>query len=310
MNSSLQSLLALEEFIGDIVSMQKVWSFVPEAQLLRTLVDIKKIHTSTDPQRKRLLLFSFKKTVSDQAPAFRSNLQNDAYEFLTTVLAHMRGLSPLLHKVASHLGTRYTCPVESHLVFKMDITRMCKSCDIRSLRQEEFTNLSLDLIPEATVEQMLQLYLTETQLEYKCNCGGTESAQRFSFATLPEVLLLHLKRFRCTSVCKLEKANDPIRLPANMVVYTRKGNVQYSLISSISHFGVLELGHYICDSVHPGTDLGESSDRWLTFNDSQVCETSGSHICKERQHTAYILFYKKQGVQERWTDEPHQDVET
>lgn len=96
------------------------------------------------------------------------------------------------------------------------------SCDIRSLRQEEFTNLSLDLVPEATVEQILQLYLTvhpiasfkpcdkhthvhmssacvlsmqlfflcvceqESQLEYKCNCGGTESGQRFSFATLPE----------------------------------------------------------------------------------------------------------------------------
>lgn len=42
----------------------------------RILVEIKKIHTSTDPQRKRLLLFAFKKTVSDQAPAFRSNLQN------------------------------------------------------------------------------------------------------------------------------------------------------------------------------------------------------------------------------------------
>lgn len=36
---------------------------------------------------------------------------------------------------------------------------MC-SCDAQSLRQEEFTNLSLDLVPEATVEQMLQLYLT------------------------------------------------------------------------------------------------------------------------------------------------------
>lgn len=34
------------------------------------------------------------------------------------------------------------------------------SCDAQSLRQEEFTNLSLDLVPEATVEQMLQLYLT------------------------------------------------------------------------------------------------------------------------------------------------------
>lgn len=50
----------------------------------------------------------------------------DAYEFLTSVLAHMRGLSPLLHKVAACMGTSYTCPVETHLVFKMDISRTCK----------------------------------------------------------------------------------------------------------------------------------------------------------------------------------------
>lgn len=119
MNSSLQSLLALEDFIGDVVSMQKVWSFVPEAQLMRcrythahsdshalwplkiwqqdccwpglsccrTLVDIKKIHTSTDPQRKRLLLFSFKKMVSDQAPVFRSNLQNVSLPVQSCTLA-------------------------------------------------------------------------------------------------------------------------------------------------------------------------------------------------------------------------------
>lgn len=53
-------------------------------------------------------------------------------------------------------------------------------------------------------------------------------------------------------------------------------------------------GHYICDSVHPRKDPGDSSDRWLTFNDSQVFETSSSHVCKERQRSAYILFYKKQ----------------
>lgn len=37
---------------------------------------------------------------------------------------------------------------------------------------------------------------------------------------LLRVLLLHLKRFRCTSLYKLEKAYDPIRLLENMVVYT------------------------------------------------------------------------------------------
>ncbi|KAL3307615.1 hypothetical protein Ciccas_013868, partial [Cichlidogyrus casuarinus] len=32
---------------------------------------------------------------------------------------------------------------------------------------------------------------------------------------------------------------------------------------------------------------------WLTYNDAQVLHTTGSAACEEQQHSAYILFYKR-----------------
>ena len=56
----------------------------------------------------------------------------------------------------------------------------------------------------------------------------------------------------------------------------------------------LLLGHYICDGVHPDERPDTPTDRWLTFNDAAVYETTGVSVCRERQKSAYILFYKRQ----------------
>nr|XP_046244860.1 ubiquitin carboxyl-terminal hydrolase 26-like [Scatophagus argus] len=126
MNSSLQSILALEDFVRDISRMEQVWSSVPQGNLMRSLMKIRDVHTSTDPKIKSSLLHSFKKTISIQAPEFRDNQQKDAHEFLTAVFSQMRSLGPLLKETAALKGISYTCPVEDHLVFSMDSTRTCK----------------------------------------------------------------------------------------------------------------------------------------------------------------------------------------
>ncbi|XP_035535009.1 ubiquitin carboxyl-terminal hydrolase 37-like [Morone saxatilis] len=297
LSSCLQSLLTLEDFIRDLSSQEQVWTSVPKAQLIRRLMAIRDVHTSTDSERKGRLLRGFMKALSVQAPEFGElgNLQKDAHEFLTSVLDQIRSLSPHLQVVAASTGRRYTCPVDDHLVFRMEHTRTCKRCGLQSTRQEEFSNLSLDLVPGGSVEDMLQDYVEETELEFRCECGGNTSGQRSAFVTLPRVLVLHLKRFRFTPAFQQVKVHDPVGLLRDMVVSSNQDAGCYSLVSAISHFGSTgEAGHYICDSVHPDDCPDEPTDRWLTFNDSWVNETTGESVCEQRQESAYILFYKRQ----------------
>ncbi|XP_049453268.1 ubiquitin carboxyl-terminal hydrolase 37-like isoform X2 [Epinephelus fuscoguttatus] len=293
MNASLQSLLTLEDFIGGISRMEKVWSLVPEAQLMRSLMDVRGVHSSIDARVKIPLLKSFKDVVSAQAPEFWDTQQKDAHEFLTTVLEQMRGLAPLLQETAAFMGTHYTCPVEDNLVITIENTRTCKSCGAQSVRQEESTNLSLDLIPGGSVEEMLQEYLKETEVEFRCDCGGNKSSCRSSFLTLPQVLILQLKRFRYSPFFELEKVDDPVRLTRDLPVSSTQDGGCYSLVSAISHFGSTEMGHYISQGIHPDHNPDKPDDHWLTYNDSMVFKTSGKLVCEQRKRGAYILFYKR-----------------
>ncbi|XP_031148544.1 ubiquitin carboxyl-terminal hydrolase 37-like [Sander lucioperca] len=302
MNSSLQSLLILEDFMRDISRMERVWRSVPEAQLMRRLMEIRDTHTSTHSQTKAPILHSFLEAVSLQTPEFRNILQHDAHEFLTSVLEQMRSLAPLLQEAAARMGRRYTCPVEDHMVFMMENTRTCKSCGARSTKQEEFTNLPLDLVSGVTVDDLLQEYL-KLRSTWCRRCSpliDTFAAhllqERSAFGNrirVQLVLILQLKRFRFSPFLELKKADDPVTLLRDLVVSSAQGGSCYSLISTISRFGCTERGHYICDGVHPDDSPDDPSDRWLSFNDSVVFETTGSMVCEHQQQEAYILFYKR-----------------
>ncbi|CAJ1086493.1 ubiquitin carboxyl-terminal hydrolase 37-like [Xyrichtys novacula] len=158
MNSSLQSLLTLTRFVRDIRSQEEVWSLIPEAQLMSYFMDIVRLRDGGDTHLKLSALGKFKWLLSIQAPEFADHHQKDAHEFLTAVLGQMWDLAAPLRQVASILGRSYRCPVERNLVFRMQNCRKCKRCGSASEREEEFLNLSLDLIPGGSVQQMLQEY--------------------------------------------------------------------------------------------------------------------------------------------------------
>ncbi|XP_026026448.1 ubiquitin carboxyl-terminal hydrolase 37-like isoform X1 [Astatotilapia calliptera] len=293
MNSCLQSLLNIEEFIRDIRRQEVLWSTDPEAQLLRRLIDVRDCHESTDYGLKDHHLRAFKKAFSSQAPEYTGSAQKDAHEFLTLFLNEVKRLAPHLERNAALLGQSYTCPVEEHHIFKMENMRTCKSCGHQSSQHEDFTSLSLDLVPEGSIINMLETYLKEQEIEFRCDCGGTASELKSSFDTLPRVLILHLKRFGFTQTYNIKKVDDPVRLQRDLVVPSNQGGGCYSLVSIISHYGGTESGHYICSSVHPEESQHSTSDRWLTYNDAQVLHTTGSAACEEQQHSAYMLFYKR-----------------
>ncbi|XP_038556171.1 ubiquitin carboxyl-terminal hydrolase 37-like [Micropterus salmoides] len=170
---------------------------------------------------------------------------------------------------------------------------MC-SCGARSTREEDFTNLSLNLVPGGSILEMLQDYLKETELDFRCDCGSSTSSLQYTFATLPKVLILHLKRFRFTPSLQLEKLSDPVDLFRELLVTSSRADGWYSLVSVISHLGSSgNKGHYVSNGVDPDVELDDPADRWLTYNDSLVTQTTGASVRKWRQETAYILFYQR-----------------
>ncbi|XP_016519415.1 uncharacterized protein LOC107833800 isoform X2 [Poecilia formosa] len=186
MNASLQTLLTLKEFVEDIKSQEDVLALCPEAQLMRCFLDIVKCHGSPDSRLKLEVVIRFKKVLSFQAPEFGYEGMKDAHEFLTAVLDQMKNLLPPLTKTAATIGKRYRCPVQTHLEFKMRNTRMCKGCGVKSIREESFIMLSLDLIAGGSVQNMLNVHQKERQLEFKCECGGNTSVLQSRFLTLPK----------------------------------------------------------------------------------------------------------------------------
>ncbi|XP_059901448.1 ubiquitin carboxyl-terminal hydrolase 37-like isoform X1 [Gadus macrocephalus] len=233
LNSTLQSLLTLRVFSQEMEQTQWAWSLAPSAQLLREFAAIGTSRCSGNNGHKMAVLSSFKKRVSLQAPEFKDGGQKDAHEFLTAVLDQLRGLSLLLKPAAlGMVGRTYSCPVEAHLLFNMRRTRTCKGCEGQSSSMEVFNNLSLDLEPGGSVSQALDRYLTESSLKYACQCGGNTSGMQTCFLTLPNVLVLHLKRFRFTLTGRIEKVEDEVLLSRNLGLSIGTGAEALSLSCS------------------------------------------------------------------------------
>ncbi|XP_056910975.1 ubiquitin carboxyl-terminal hydrolase 37-like isoform X2 [Takifugu flavidus] len=64
------------------------------------------------------------------------------------------------------------------------------------MRNLHYTNLSLDVIRGATVEEMMQRYFTEEEVQFKCEwCEGCRSILSSFLESPPRVFILQLKRF-------------------------------------------------------------------------------------------------------------------
>ncbi|KAG7261188.1 hypothetical protein CRUP_038298 [Coryphaenoides rupestris] len=261
----MQSLLTLKEFTQEIQSQHRVWGSVSTDKLLRHFAAISE-------SRKAGMDTDSKLSVPRRAGHFKDSVSLHAPQF--------------------------------------------EDDDQKSSTTEQFTNLSLELVSEGSVSQALQLYLTETPVEYRCHCGNQLSVQQWSFQTRPNFLVFHLKRFRFTHWGTLEKVRDPVLLSRKLELCsgppgTPAGcpHIQpqvYTLVSLLSHEGsTIDSGHYISDGAYSSEEgTGENTDRWLSYNDQLVSETSPEHVCWKRQNTAYMLFYQWQGQEMRSLHQP------
>lgn len=236
-------------------------------------------------------------------PRFRGYQQQDAHEF-------MRYLLDKLHSElaeSANMSNRKPTIVSQIFggILQSDVT--CLECHTESRKLDPILDVSLD-IPEqftsrkragpiCSLSDCLVSFtdletLQETEWYYCVRCRRRQpSTKQLSLHTLPNVLCLHLKRFRFNSFLRT-KLTTQIGFPLqnlDMSPYTSdydgssKKACLYDLAALVVHHGSgVSSGHYTAYAYSP--DAGS----WYHFNDSTVNETESEWVaaCK-----AYILFY-------------------
>lgn len=132
--------------------------------------------------------------------------------------------------------------------------------------------------------------------KYECeHCKRkTDGERRFAFKDLPEVLCIHIKRFRYdSSWFNAQKNSRVVNFPVNRTLDMSSfleevpaHPVEYRLIGLIQHIGSMGGGHYISYCQHK-----RKPQEWYEFDDTQVSTVSAEQV--ERAEP-YVLFYQRQ----------------
>ncbi len=159
--------------------------------------------------------------------------------------------------------------------------------------ESNYYNRIRENIPEIDLLDLLEKFgkleqLTEDNKWFCPKCKIDQLAKKkIEIFTCPEILILHLKRFK--NVSKLENL---VKFPienldmGKYIIYnenTVNDNI-YDLFAVGNHFGFLSGGHYIayCKNF--------LDDKWYEFNDGYVEEIDENKIVSS---SAYVLFYKR-----------------
>ncbi|XP_045500979.1 ubiquitin carboxyl-terminal hydrolase 3-like isoform X1 [Colias croceus] len=239
-------------------------------------------------------------------PRFRGYQQQDAHEFLRYMLDRLHTeLLQLLPPDKAEGGFVPKAPSASIVTAVFGGTLQsevrCLACGTESKKFDPFLDLSLEL-PEggpvsladclSSFVQIEELADTERYFCSSCKCKQ-KSTKQFWIRRLPNVLCLHLKRFRWNNYFRTKvdttitfplRALDMSRFVLANVPDTRRsglGNYLYDLAAVIVHHGSgAGSGHY--------TAFAINEEQWFHFNDQTVRATDSSAVatCKP-----YIMFY-------------------
>uniref|UniRef100_A0A3B4UVG9 Ubiquitin carboxyl-terminal hydrolase n=1 Tax=Seriola dumerili TaxID=41447 RepID=A0A3B4UVG9_SERDU len=270
--------------------------------------------------------FAMLHSVWQLIPAFRGYAQQDAQEFLCELLDKVQ------HELES-TGTHTTSagvPQTQKRLIKQVLSVVntifhgqllsqvtCLACDHRSNTVEPFWDLSLEF-PEryhsnsresaaqasCHLTEMLAKFTETEALEGNIYaCDQCNSQKKLMVHKLPQVLRLHLKRFRWSGRNHREKIGVHVSFDQllNMEPYccrepSPKGSPRpkhflYELSAVVMHHGKgFGSGHYTayCYNTEGGF--------WVHCNDSKLNVCSVDEVCRAQ---AYILFYTQQVTQDK-----------
>ncbi|XP_045505352.1 ubiquitin carboxyl-terminal hydrolase 20 [Colias croceus] len=158
--------------------------------------------------------------------------------------------------------------------------------------------------PVVSLQDCLAAFFSADELKgdnmYSCSrCNKLRNGIKMSgVIKLPEVLCVHLKRFRhelMFSAKVAARVSFPIN-DLNMAPYTHKECTskisRYSLCAVICHAGTAGGGHYTCiaRANNNNNSNNNSDDNWYTFDDAAISPVPVQHLATCE---AYVLFYRK-----------------
>ncbi|NWV81941.1 UBP49 hydrolase, partial [Dasyornis broadbenti] len=284
--------------------------------------------------------FAMLHSVWSLIPAFRGYDQQDAQEFLCELLDKVQQelesegtKRRILIPFSQRKLTKQVLKVVNTIFHGQLLSQVtCRTCDYKSNTVEPFWDLSLEfperyhclekgIVPVQQAECMLTEMLakfTETEaLEgriYACDqCNSrrrksspkplvlSEAKKQLLIYRLPQVLRLHLKRFRWSERNHREKIGVHVLFEQvlNMEPYCCRDSLSslatetfvYDLSAVVMHHGKgFGSGHYTayCYNTEGGF--------WVHCNDSKLNVCSVEEVCKTQ---AYILFYTQRTVQDK-----------
>ncbi|XP_051571067.1 ubiquitin carboxyl-terminal hydrolase 31-like [Myxocyprinus asiaticus] len=263
-------------------------------------------------------------------------------------------VGPFSLRVVGVVGITYLLPQEEQPLCHPTVERAYKSCGPggpphvkivvewdKETKEYLFGHTEEEYIPDAesvylhreqhhqpqacTLAQCFQLYTKEEQLApddaWRCpHCRQLQQGRiKLSLWTLPDVLILHLKRFRQEGDRRVKMQNmvrfpligmdmaphvvkrsqSSWSLPSHWSPWRRPyglgrnpDDYLYDLYAVCNHHGNMHGGHYTayCKNSIDG--------QWYCFDDSEVQPIADEDVC---QQTAYILFYQRRTTIPSWS---------
>jgi len=291
---------------------------------------------SIHSQKKKVGVLGPKKFIQklrSENSLFRSGMQQDAHEFLNYLLNEIASLlekqkrlsqRDLFRDTNSHGGNTFV-----HRIFEGILTNetKCLCCENVTSKDESFLDLSVDIEQNTSITQCLKQFSATEMLhgrdKFWCdNCNNKQEAQkRIKIKRLPNVLVLHLKRFKyIEQTQRYKKLAYRVVFPFELRLQNTTDDARnperlYQLFAIVIHLGSgPNQGHYI--------SIIKSNGRWLLFDDENIELVDENDIkisfgftdemmahYLQRADSSYLLFYQAEDIEESLREWQKEDKE-
>lgn len=192
-----------------------------------------------------------------------------------------------------------------HRLFEGTLTSetRCLTCETVSSRDESFLDLSIDIEQNSSVTACLRQFSASEMLcqrnKFFCDscCGLQEAEKRMKIKKLPNILALHLKRFKYQEdLRKYIKLTYRVAFPFELRLFNTVDEVDdpdrlYELFGIVVHIGSgPHHGHYVT--------IVKGPHSWLKFDDDKIEPIKESEIpqffgdAASGSGSAYVLYYQ------------------